>query len=85
MDKASGLTEEQVKYFLNKVSKDKSKCKPVRFQLNGRTMNISTGELQERGINVIHQYFYWNFTNETANEIGRVLTENNRQTVKVVF
>lgn len=43
---------------------------PVRFQVDGQTVNLTTGERQQRGINVIHQVVYWNFTRETANKIA---------------
>lgn len=44
---------------------------PVRFMVNGRALNIITGELQPRGINVIYQVCYWNFARDTACEVGR--------------
>lgn len=52
---------------------------PVRFQRNGQTLNILTGELQERGINVIYQRVYWGFTKETSLKIAAWLG------VKAVF
>lgn len=44
---------------------------PVRFQIGGQTVNIITGEKQPKGINVIHQIVYWNFTQATAQKIAR--------------
>ena len=46
---------------------------PVRFLVNGRALNLSTGELQQKGINVIHQMCYWNFTRETSKKIAKWL------------
>lgn len=43
---------------------------PVRFQTQGLTMNIVTGYLQPKGINVIHQTHYWAFPRETALRIA---------------
>ena len=43
---------------------------PVRFQEHGQTCNIETGQKQAKGINVIHQLVYWNFTKEVAREIA---------------
>lgn len=46
---------------------------PVRFQQAGRTLDISTGHLQPKGINVIHQIHYWKFTKETSLKIAQWL------------
>ncbi len=46
---------------------------PVRFQINGQTMNISTGELQPKGINIINQLVYWNFSKDTSKQIAEWL------------
>ena len=46
---------------------------PCRFMSSGRCLNIVTGELQPRGINVMHQRVYWNFSLETAKEIAATL------------
>ena len=46
---------------------------PVRFQVGGRTLVIQTGQLQKKGINVIHQIVYWNFTRETSLKIAKWL------------
>ena len=43
---------------------------PVRFQDAGQTCNIETGAKQRKGINVIHQLVYWNFTKEVAKQIA---------------
>ncbi|GBG14465.1 uncharacterized protein NMK_2064 [Novimethylophilus kurashikiensis] len=44
---------------------------PVRFQIGGQTINIMTGEKQAKGINVMYQIFYWNFTKETSSKIAQ--------------
>lgn len=46
---------------------------PVRFQVAGQTVDICTGQLQPRGINVIHQIHYWRFTKDTTLKIARWL------------
>ncbi|HNX25947.1 MAG TPA: hypothetical protein PKK48_00915 [Phycisphaerae bacterium] len=46
---------------------------PCRFMSDGRCLNISTGELQPQGINVMHQRVYWNFSRETAKKIASTL------------
>lgn len=45
---------------------------PVRFMHEGRNFNVTTGHLQKKGINVIHQTFYWRFTRETAKKIAEL-------------
>ena len=52
---------------------------PVRFQYNGQTLFLLSGNLQPKGINVIHQNFYWNFTRATAEKIAAALN------VKAIF
>lgn len=49
---------------------------PVRFQRNGCTINIVTGEAQPKGINVIHQLVYWKFPRETSKKIASWLDVN---------
>lgn len=64
------LTEEQIKEVQNEQVQDGV---PVRFQINGQTLNIVTGDLQARGINVMYQIVYWNFTKETSQKIANWL------------
>lgn len=45
----------------------------VRFLHNGQNLTIQTGRLMAKGINVIHQTVYWNFTRETAKRIAAAL------------
>ena len=53
-----------------------SQATPVRFQHHGQTLSIHSGQLQPRGINVIHQNVYWNFTEGTAKKIAAALNVN---------
>ncbi len=46
---------------------------PVRFLDKGRNLNIVTGELMPKGVNVIYQTVYWRLTRETANKIATKL------------
>lgn len=46
---------------------------PVRFLIGGQCLNIETGNLQQKGINVIYQQVYWNFTKETSKKIAKWL------------
>ena len=48
---------------------------PVRFQHNGQTIFLLSGNLQPKGINVIH----WNFARATAEKIAAALN------VKAIF
>jgi hypothetical protein len=64
------LTEEQIVRYKSALVKGGV---PVRFLHNGGALNIISGHVQPRGINVIHQCVYWNFTRETAQEIAKLL------------
>ena len=64
------LTEDQVAHFKAALVKPGI---PVRFLHKGGALNIITGNVQPRGINVIYQQFYWNFARETALEIAKLL------------
>lgn len=46
---------------------------PVRFQIGGQTLDICTGRLQRKGINVIHQIHYWKFSKNTSEKISQWL------------
>jgi hypothetical protein len=61
------LTETQIAEVRSEMVKDGT---PVRFQINGQTLNLTTGELQPKGINVLYQLVYWNFTKETSKKIA---------------
>lgn len=58
---------------------------PVRFLFSGRNLNISTGELLPRGVNVIYHHVYWNFTKATAHKILGWLNDRSWGEVKAVF
>lgn len=63
------LTPEQVEHF---KTKQVEKGRPVRFLHNGRSCAIVTGETLPGGTNVIYQFVYWHFTEETAIDIARI-------------
>lgn len=63
------LTQEQIDTIKPKLVPSKE-ATPVRFQFNGQTCNIESGQMQRKGINVIHQLVYWNFTKEVAKEVA---------------
>lgn len=65
------LTQEQIDVIKPKLVKS-SEGIPVRFQENGQTCNVETGKKQTKGINVIHQLVYWNFTKEVALEVAKL-------------
>lgn len=46
---------------------------PVRFMYRGQSLQITTGELCPKGINIMNQIVYWNFTKETAKKIANWL------------
>ena len=64
------LTEEQIAHYQAALVNPGI---PVRFLHNGGALNIITGQVQPRGINVIYQRVYWNFSRETASEIAKIL------------
>ncbi|KKN28154.1 hypothetical protein LCGC14_0857200 [marine sediment metagenome] len=43
---------------------------PVRFMVGGQALNICTGELNPKHINVINSIVYWNFTKKTISKIA---------------
>jgi|APSaa5957512622_1039677.scaffolds.fasta_scaffold00991_4 hypothetical protein len=46
---------------------------PVRFMSGGASLDIVTGETVKKGVNVMHQIVYWNFSKATANKIAKWL------------
>jgi hypothetical protein len=64
------LNEEQIQRFKSQMVECGT---PVRFLYRGQCLNIVTGDLQTKGINVIYQWHYWNFTTATAMEIAKAL------------
>ena len=44
-----------------------------RFFYKGQNLNILTGTLMPKGVNVINQFTYWKFTKEIANYIASEL------------
>lgn len=68
-DKTAGpkLTSDQIAEIKGEMVKSGV---PVRFMKGGGSLNIETGHVSPRGVNVIHQIVYWNFTKETAKKIA---------------
>jgi hypothetical protein len=64
------LTEEQIEQVINELVPNGI---PVRFLINGRNLNIETGELLSKNINVIHQIHYWKFSRDTSKKIAHWL------------
>lgn len=52
---------------------------PVRFMHEGSCVIINTGHKMKKGINVMHQQVYWNFSKKTSLKIAKWLR------VKAVF
>ena len=46
---------------------------PVRFLVGGAAIDIITGETFKKGMNVMYQPVYWNFTKETAKKVAEML------------
>ena len=67
------LTEDQIEYFKKKMV---PKGVPIRFLQNGQNLDVITGELMPKGINIMHQIVYWNFDKETGKEIANLLGVN---------
>lgn len=73
---APKLTKEQI----GEIKDEITPCgRPVRFMFQGRSLNIVTGELCKKGINIMYQIVYWNFEEETSKKIASWLG------VKAVF
>jgi hypothetical protein len=70
------LTDEQVKHFKSLMIPN---GQPVRFMYEGCALNIISGQMQKKSINIIYQRCYWNFSHDTSLEIAKVLG------VKAVF
>jgi len=64
------LTPEQVHHFSEHSIKSGTPC---RFMFKGRNLNIVTGALQRKGVNVIYQRVYWNFDQAAAKQIASIL------------
>jgi len=64
------LSGEQIQRFKSQMV---DSATPVRFLYRGQCLDIVTGDLQAKGINVIYQRHYWNFTAATAREIAKAL------------
>jgi len=70
------LSNEQI-VIINKAIRDEnysmSSCKPVRFLFKGQSLNIETGDLTPRNINVLYQTIYWNFSKDIVKKIPSFL------------
>lgn len=44
---------------------------PVRFMYDGSPVNITTGKVDPKSKNIIHQRVYWNFSKKTARKIAK--------------
>lgn len=69
------LTEDQITEIKNEIidlkNKPIDKIFPVRFMYNGQCISsLKELTLQPKGINVIYQTHYWNFTKQTALKIA---------------
>jgi hypothetical protein len=64
------LSREQVQQFESRMVQHGT---PARFLYRGHCLDIVTGDLQDKGINIIYQRHYWNFTSDTAREIEKAL------------
>ncbi len=73
------LTHDKVLHY--KALQVRTGATPVRFHFHGQALSVETGQLQPKGINVIHQRVYWNFTKDVAKEIAKELGPD----VKPVF
>jgi len=51
---------------------------PVRFLYKGCNLSIQSGNTLRKGVNVMHQVVYWNFTNETIDKIEGYLGDDIR-------
>lgn len=66
------LTQEQLdKLRTYKVKKEN--LVPCRFMFKGQALNIYTGKLDKKGVNVMYQTHYWNFDTKLARMIKQEL------------
>lgn len=72
------LSDDRVEFYKGKMVDNGV---PVRFMYKGQNLRTTTGELLQKGVNVIHQYVYWCFDKKTAQDIAGELGEG----VKVSF
>ncbi len=73
------LTQEQVMELKGEMVSAKE-AQIVRFLYNGQNLNLITGELMSKGVNVMNQVVYWNFNKATIDKILKYLPG-----VKAVF
>tara|TARA_R100000700_G_C3090531_1_gene92101 strand:- start:15 stop:236 length:222 start_codon:yes stop_codon:yes gene_type:complete len=64
------LTQEQIQHFATRLTRNGT---PVRFMIDGCSVNIETGARTPKGSNVMSQIVYWSFDRETAREIAKTI------------
>lgn len=64
------LTEDQTNEIRRETVRNGT---PVRFLVNGQSLNIFSGELSPKNTNVMYHTVYWYFTKETSKKIARWL------------
>lgn len=69
---ADKLNNSEIEYVRFNLVSDKQ-ATVVRFLKDGRNLNIETGYLLPKGINVINQIHYWNFPKWLSLEIAKWL------------
>jgi len=74
------LTEKQMEKLPKNIN---AEANAVRFMTNGQAIDICTGYLYPKGINVIHQIMYWHRPKEFINTVVEFLSENNPE-IKIV-
>ncbi len=68
------LTDEQKAEIRNEMLPAMDpRIRVVRFLVDGCNLQIGTGYLSPRGVNVLHQTCYWNFSEETSRKIAEWL------------
>jgi len=73
------LTDEQIAILKEAHARGKAEARnsATRIFINGQNYNASTGEVLPKGINVMYQMVYWDFTRDTAKMLKKFVQDNN--------
>ena len=74
------LNKEQIEE-IKKELVSMEEAETVRFLYHGQNLNIITGDLQPKGLNILYQIVYWHFKKETIEKILKYLGND----VKVIY
>ncbi len=67
------LTESQIAEIEKDIDNCNHSVRPVRFLYKGQNLNIDTGALRPKGINIMYQAVYWNMPKNAVEKVLRWL------------